>query len=387
VNALFALCLVLALCFGFAPLSVAQEPKLLLSETEINLLLSHGPWPQAASNDPSNRVSGSPGAISFGQRLFFDRSLSITGTVSCATCHQPARGWTDGLARGNGLSLVDRNTQSLLNTGNNRWFGWSGSSDSLWAHSIIPLLDPREMGATPAHVAGRIAGDTVLSAEYRAVFGISPDVAYAEATLVNAAKALAAFQETIVSGRTVFDDFRDALARGDHAAAAGYPADAQRGAQLFVGRGKCNFCHVGPAFSNGEFSDAAIPYFIEPGRVDPGRYEGIAKLKASPFNRLGRYSDARDTVSAWATVHVTQRHTNFGEFKVPTLRNLTLTAPYMHDGSKATLEDVIRHYSEINMERLHVDGDKILEPLNLSSTEASDLLAFLKSLSPRPDMR
>jgi cytochrome c peroxidase len=387
VSALFARCLTLALCIGLTPLSVAQHPSLLLSETEISLLLSHGPWPEPVQKDPSNRVSGSPGAVALGQNLFFDSGLSATGTVSCATCHQPDRGWTDGLARGKGIAVVDRNTQSLLSIGSNRWFGWSGSSDSLWAHSIIPLLDPREMGATPAHVAGRIAGDTGLSAEYRAVFGTAPDVADAEATLVNAAKALAAFQETIVSGRTVFDEFRDALARSDRVAASGFPADAQRGAQLFVGRGKCNFCHVGPAFSNGEFSDAAIPYFIEPGRVDRGRYEGIAKLKISPFNRLGRFSDARDSASSWATVHVTQRHTNFGEFKVPSLRNLTLTAPYMHNGSKATLEDVIRHYSEIDMERLHVDGEKILEPLNLSKGEVSDLVAFLKSLSPGPDAR
>ncbi len=382
-NSVLARCLSLALCIGFSPAGSAEQHGLLLSEAEIELVLSHGPWPEAASADPSNRVSGSPDAIAFGRRLFFDPGLSATGTVSCATCHQPDRGWTDGLSRGKGLATVDRNTQSLLNVGRNRWFGWAGSSDSLWAHSILPLLDPREMGATPGHVAVRIAGDAGLSQQYRSVFGSPPDPANAEATLVNAAKALAAFQETIVSGRTAFDDWRDALARGDRVGASQFPADAQRGAQLFVGRGKCNVCHVGPNFSNGEFSDAAIPYFVAPGRVDPGRYAGIAQLKASPFNRLGPYSDDRDRVSSWATVHVVQRHTNFGEFKVPSLRNLTRTAPYMHDGSKATLEDVIRHYSEINMERLHADGERILEPLRLTATESHDLMAFLKSLSTK----
>jgi cytochrome c peroxidase len=382
VKLLLARCLSLALCIGAASFARAEQPKLLLSESEINQLVSHGPWPQPASRDPSNRVSGQADAIALGHALFFDKGLSATGTVSCATCHQPDRGWTDGLARGKGLALVDRNTQSLLNAGGNRWFGWAGSSDSLWAHSIIPLLDPREMGATPALVAQRIAGDARLAEPYRKIFGAAPDGADPEAILVNVAKALAAFQETIVSGRTAFDDFRDALARGDHARASQFPAEAQRGAQLFVGRGKCHVCHVGPAFTNGEFSDVAIPYFITPGRVDPGRYEGIAKVKASPFNRLGRHSDARDAASSWATVHVAQRHTNFGEFKVPSLRNLTLTAPYMHNGSKATLEDVIRHYSKINMERLHVDGERILEPLDLTAGEISDLLSFLKTLSP-----
>ena len=379
----FVRSLLLLTCAAFAPTSVAEKSTLLLSETEIELLLSHGPWPTTNNKDPSNRVSGSQAAIMLGQKLFFDKGLSATGTVSCATCHQPERGWTDGLPRGKGIARVDRNTQSLLDVGRNRWFGWSGSSDSLWAHSIVPLLDAREMGATPAHIARHIADNKALSEDYRTAFAAPPDMADDEITLVNTAKALAAFQETIVSGRTPFDDFRDALMRGDRTIASRFPADAQRGAQLFVGRGKCNFCHVGPAFSNGEFSDAAVPYFVESGRVDPGRYDGIAKLKASSFNRLGRHSDTRDEASIWATVHVTQRVSNFGEFKVPTLRNLTLTGPYMHDGSKAMLEDVIQHYSEINMERLHTDGERILEPLKLSSLEARDLLAFLQSLSPK----
>ncbi|MGL5363628.1 MAG: cytochrome-c peroxidase [Bosea sp. (in: a-proteobacteria)] len=375
--------LLLVLAFATGGPASAEPPKLLLSEAEIEQVLLHGTWPEAATTDPSNRVSGKPEAIALGKQLFFDKGLSSTGTVSCATCHQPERGWTDGLPRGRGIATIDRNTQSLLNIGGNRWFGWAGSSDSLWSHSIVPLLDPREMAASPAHVVRHVSGNPVLAESYLRTFGVAPDLTDTEATLANVAKALAAFQETIVSGRTPFDDFRDALARGDRAAAATFPQDAQRGAQLFVDRGKCNFCHLGPAFSNGEFSDAAVPYFIEPGRVDPGRYEGIARLKASPFNRLSRHSDARDPASSWATIHITQRHTNFGEFKVPSLRNLTLTAPYMHNGSRATLEDVIRHYSEIDMERLHVDGEKILEPLKLSARESSDLVAFLKSLSPR----
>ncbi|MGL4635392.1 MAG: cytochrome-c peroxidase [Beijerinckiaceae bacterium] len=383
-KALAAWGLLLLTCIAGASLTTAQQPSLLLTESEISQMLDHGPWPEPATRDPSNRASGNAEAIAFGRTLFFDKGLSITGTVSCATCHQPERGWTDGLKRGQAIGLVDRNTQSLLNIGNNRWFGWAGSSDSLWAHSIVPLLEPKEMGATPAHIARRISENPAFLSSYKAVFGISPNEADAETTLVNVAKALAAFQETITSGRTAFDDFRDALARGDRTAAASFPQDAQRGAQLFVGRGKCNVCHVGPAFSNGEFSDAAVPYFIEPGRVDPGRYEGIAKLKSSPFNRLGKHSDTRDEASSWATVHVEQRHTNFGEFKVPSLRNLTLTAPFMHNGSRATIEDVVRHYSEINVERLHADGERILEPFKFSAREASDLAAFLRTLSPRP---
>jgi cytochrome c peroxidase len=360
--------------------SFAQAQDLLLSGAEIATLISHGPWPPAPSPDPSNRVSGKAEAIAFGRTLFFDTRLSVTGTVSCATCHQPDKGWTDGLARARGIEMIDRNTLPLFNVARQRWYGWDGRTDSLWAHSIGPILDPREMGADAAHVARQIAGDAALAEAYRAVFGTAPDVGDAETILVNAAKALAAFQETIVSGRTVFDAFRDALARGDRASAAQYPQAAQRGASLFAGRGKCNFCHTGAAFSNGEFADAGVPYFIAPGRVDPGRQGGIAKLKESPYTLAGRFNDDPNR-AAWGARYVAELHTNFGAFKVPSLRNLTRTAPYMHAGSRATLADAVRHYSELNPERLHTDGEKILEPLNLTPQEVDDLVAFLTTLS------
>jgi cytochrome c peroxidase len=368
------------LAAGTTPLRADQ---LLLTQPEIELLIAHGPWPAAPAPDPSNRVSGQPAAIDLGRRLFFDPRLSGPGTVSCATCHDPAKGWTDGRPRAQSLARADRNTQSLYNLAGNRWFGWDGRTDSLWAHSIGPIVDAREMAADAGHVARLVTTDLSLAGLYRAAFGAAPNVGDPDGVLVDAAKALAAFQETIVSGPTPFDVFRNALASGNRSAAAAYPQAAQRGAALFVGRGKCNFCHVGPAFSNGEFSDAGVPYFIEPGRVDPGRHGGIVKLKASPYSLTGRHNDDPARTTAWATRHVAELHTNFGAFKVPSLRNLIRTAPYMHDGSRATLADVVRHYSELNPERLHADGEKILEPLALTSTEVSDLVAFLETLSPQ----
>ncbi len=147
------------------------------------------------------------------------------------------------------------------------------------------------------------------------------------------------------------------------------------------GRGKCNVCHVGSTFTNGEFGDVGVPYFIAPGRVDPGRPGGIAKLRQSPLNLTGRHNDDPARQGAWSTRQVADQHSNFGAFKVPTLRNLARTAPYFHNGSKATLADVVRHYSEIDPERLHSDGEKILEPLGLSDGQIADLVAFLSSLS------
>lgn len=300
----------------------------------------------------------------------------------CATCHVPYRAWQDANARGRGLETVDRNTPSVLNLRYQRWFGWDGAGDSLWAQSVRPILDAREMGLTAAAVGKLVRRDPDHACGYEQAFGKRPPSSD-EDVLAAVGKALAAFQETLVSGRTPFDEFRDALEKGDRAAGARYPLAAQRGLRLFVGKGNCSLCHFGPSFTNGEFHDAGVPFFIAPGRVDPGRHGGIRKLRENPFNLLGRHSDDASRASAARTRHVTLEHRNFGEFKVPGLRNVALTAPYSHDGRLATLADVVRHYSELDPERVHSDGEAILKPLKLSAAESADLIAFLESLTER----
>jgi cytochrome c peroxidase len=352
------------------------------SADELRAVLRHGPWPAPLVSDPSNRVSGNRDAIELGEKLFFEPRLSQGGKVLCATCHVPYRAWQDGRARALGLAAADRNTPSVLNVRWNRWLGWDGAGDSLWAQSIRPILDRREMGASAAQAAALMRSDREYACRYRKVFGESAE-APDEAVLVGVGKALAAFQETLVSGRTAFDDFRDALARGDREAAVRYPLAAQRGLKIFVGKGMCNACHLGPGFSNGEFHDTGVPFFVRRGEVDPGRHGGIRRLQASPFNLLGRYSDDPSGAAATKTKHVALEHRNFGEFKVPGLRNVALTAPYMHNGSLATLAEVVRHYSELNLDRLHADGESILKPLRLTSEESADLVAFLESLTER----
>ena len=357
------------------------------------MILQHGPWPPPASRDPSNRVSGNAGAIAFGEKLFFDQRLSAKGSISCGTCHVPERGWSDGRKLGVGLVEVDRNTPTVQNVRTHRWFGWDGSSDNLWSQSVRPLLDAREMGMNERQVAELVRNDADLACRYEKAFGARPPAAD-EAVLVDVGKALAAFQETLVSGRTPFDDFRDALDKGDLKAAARYPQDAQKGLRIFVGRGNCSLCHFGPNFTHGEFHEIGIPVFKKSGGVDWGRYEGIKKLRANRFNLLGPFNDDPARADGTSTRHVALVPQTFEQFKVPTLRNIALTAPYMHNGHLATLPDVVRHYSEIDPTLLHmahlyfdplvpeaVPTDTLLKPLKLTSIEISYVVAFLMTLT------
>ena len=370
---------------GLALFALAVQAQGLLdfSPQEQARITSHGPWPPAPAQDSANRAEGRPAALAWGRQLFFDPRLSASGRLSCATCHQPARAFQDG--RPTARALADgkpgaRNTPSLLDANQHRWLGWDGAHDSLWAASLAPMLSGSEMAQTPAGLAARVRADAVTGRRYRAAFGRAVP-ADDELVLVDVAKALAAYQATLQSPRTAFDAFRDALLRGDTRAAGRYPAAAQRGLKLFIGEARCSVCHAGPAFTNGEFADIGVPFFV-PGGVDSGRHGGLHKLQASRMTRLGHYNDAGfDDPRAVSTRHVLIEPRHFGEFRVPGLRQLVHTAPYMHNGSLRTLIDVVQHYSELNEERLHADGERILRPLRLSPAQAADLAAFLRSLS------
>lgn len=341
-------------------------------------ILSHGPWPPARVADASNRADGQPAAIDLGRRLFAERRLSASGEIACSSCHDPQRGFQDGRR----FTRNQRNTPALLDLAFMRWFGWDGAQDSLWAASLRPLTASDELAATPHQVLRLLRAEPGLGASYQAAFGALPDGEHPQ-LLLNTAKALAAYQATLVSPRTPFDDFRDAVAHGDATAAARYPQAAQRGLKLFVGDGRCWFCHSGPAFTNGEFADIGRPFFTGQG-ADPGRWGGLKQLLASPFNRLGPYNDAgANDTRAVATRHVTMEPRHFGEFKVPGLRGLNATAPYFHDGSAATLGDVVDHYADLDESRLHADGERILRALRLTPQQRQDLVAFLESLSVR----
>lgn len=347
-----------------APTFSAAAEAVPFSDEELRRVVALGPWPPKFQRDPSNRVSGRPLAIALGRLLFFDPRMSPVGYIACVSCHAPDRAFADLRPRAHGLADLERNTIALANLRQQHWYDWAGSSDSLWLASLRPILNPREFDGSPASVARLFVRDEALAQCYRRVFGIPP-AGDDERTLVNVGKALAAFLETLNSGRTAFDDYRDSLARGEPAPAP-YPVAARRGLKLFVGSAGCDKCHSGANLSDGDFHDAGAPPPVAPARRDPGRAEGARLLLESRFNRFGRYSD--DARPAAPRARIEAEVTRVGQFRTPSLRNVAVSAPYMHNGRIESLPDAILQHAA-GAHRSLADG------------EVADLVAFLHTLT------
>ena len=337
---------------------------------ELRHLQTLGPWPPPARKDPSNRVSGHPHAIELGRRLFADARMSPVGYIACVTCHQPDRAFTDLKARAHGLADLPRNTPSLFNLSQQRWFGRDGASDSLWLASIRPMLDAREFDGSAATTVRLFVRDPELATCYRKVFGVSP-LHNSERTVVNVGKALAAYQETLVTGRTPFDDFRDATIRGDASAAMRYPPAAQRGLKLFVGEAKCISCHSGPNFSDDHFHKVMGGANDD---VDDGRLQGVRSVKSNVFNLASRYNDDATRSNANATRQLVSDNSQRGQFRTPGLRNVATTGPYMHDGRIDLLQHAVQHGAPPH---------RSPSGAALTAAQASDLVAFLATLTDR----
>jgi cytochrome c peroxidase len=227
----------LVCCFLFFASTTAAGLE--FSAAEQALILQHGPWPMSLADDSSNRASGNPAAIRLGERLFFDHDLGGDSKFSCASCHDPGQGFADGKILGQGRVTLTRNTPTLLDLKANRWFGWGGENDSLWAQSIRPILETTEMASSLEGVKALIMAREQYRRLYQAAFGNSPENETGVVVLVNTAKALAAYQETLVSERSDFDEFRDAMQNSDQQAMNRYPESAQRGLRIFIGEGRC----------------------------------------------------------------------------------------------------------------------------------------------------
>jgi cytochrome c peroxidase len=361
---------------GLGACADAAAQAVTFDADEVARIVALGPWPPPSMRDPTNRVSGVPEAIALGRHLFFYPRFSPSGYVSCVACHQPDRAFTDNLPRARGLAPVDRNAIALQNLRLQRWYGWGGSSDSLWMASLRPILDPREIGSSAGKVAFVIRTGDGVACRYRAAFGADPELEADETVLVNAGKALAAYEETLVTGRTPFDDFRDALARGKRSGAS-YPENAQRGLKVFVGRGGCTSCHGGPNFTDGAFRGTGVPSFVGQSAPDTGRYAGVHALRASRFNLRGPYNDAGGPPGKDVKLDARDR----GKWRTPSLRNVAVSAPYLHNGTAASLYDVVRRYVKASGARPYIDDERKVPRVDLSDRDVDDLAAFLETLT------
>ena len=213
--------------------------------------------------DDTNLVADDLRAAQLGHLLFFDAGLSANGKISCASCHDPDRGFTDGLALNQGLERGRRNTLTVLDAAHMRWFNWDGRFDSLWGQSHGPISHPREMGSSFAEAVEHVRETPDLRARYEQIFGALPPAPASgmagEATIANIGKAIAAYERRLMTGPSSFDRWvtrwrdcgtpRDA----DSVPPMDFSASALRGLDLFTSRGLCWQCHVGPLLSDGEF--------------------------------------------------------------------------------------------------------------------------------------
>ena len=243
---------------------------------------------------PSNAVADDPRAAALGHALFFDARLSANGMISCATCHQPIRRFSDGLPRGVAIGVSGRNTPSIVGAAYSPWLYWDGRRDSLWSQALTPLEDPDEHGSSRVQVLHVIASVSAYRRAYQEIFGAPPDVSDAEAVnaaFANVGKAIAAYERLLLPGPSRFDRYAEHLRNG------GDPLDQQhltrdeiRGLRLFVGDARCTECHNGPLLTNNEFHNTGL--LSAPGETpDRGRIDGVRLAASDPFNCLGSYSD------------------------------------------------------------------------------------------------
>lgn len=351
----------------------------------------------AATPDPTNLVADSPEAARLGQRLFFEPRLSANNEISCATCHDPNKGFTDGLKRARGLAEGTRNTQGLLDISDLPWFTWDGRADSLWSQALHPFEDPREMGLTRDQLIERIRSHADLKRDFEAVFGplpaaVDPAAATTDERVAinrafsNVGKAIAAYERRLRTGPSPFD-LEIARLRAQSQKPVPEFGDAERrGFKLFLTRAGCWRCHHGPLLTDGSFHSIGVPPLDGGLPGDRGRLDAIKRLQASDFNAAGRYSDDPSGARAQLTMALTDDPALWGTVRTPSLRNVARTAPYMHEGQFETLEEVVRFYSTLEGALADHHGERVLEPLALSDAEIADLVAFLESLDgPLPD--
>jgi cytochrome c peroxidase len=291
------------------------------------------PKPLPAVQHPADNPA-TPEKIALGKQLFSDPRLSRTEAVSCSTCHDPARGFTNGerVATGVDGKKGTRRPPSLFNVAFNRTFFWDGRAATLEEQALVPIQSAAEMDIRADALAKKLNGIEVYRQQFQKVFG-------GEATPQRIAQAIATYERTILSRDTPFDRY----VQGDSRALS---AQAVRGMKLFFGDARCVLCHKGPNLTDDDFHNVGI---VEDGQPDPGR-RGVT----------GKPADQ-------------------GKFKTPSLREVGRTAPYMHNGRFKTLTEVVQHYNFGGVTDAANDyRDPQLQVLYLVEEQVADLVAFLR---------
>ena len=280
----------------------------------------------------------SAATVALGRKIFFDSLLSRDRTRACATCHHPRRAFTDGRSVSVGVfgRRGTRSVPTLINRAYGTSFFWDGRTTSLEEQVLKPIQDPTEMDMAVTDVVRRLARDEEYRAQFQAVFRRAVNGE-------DLARALASYVRTILSGNLRIDRYR--YAKGERDALS---ERELQGLRLFRGKANCTACHIGPTFTDEGFHNTGVAW------------------------RDGMLSDSGRYV-------VSGRDEDLGAFKTPTLREIARTAPYMHDGSLATLEEVIEFYDRGGNPNPYLDQE--IRPLRLTPEEKTALVAFLRSLS------
>ncbi|MFN4259189.1 MAG: cytochrome-c peroxidase [Gemmataceae bacterium] len=283
-----------------------------------------------------------PDKAELGRLLYFDKRLSSDGTISCASCHEPDKAFTDGMAVSTGIGgqKGDRSAPTVINRAYSTLQFWDGRASSLEDQAKGPIANPIEMTNEKTEEAAhrtcveRLKMVPGYVKRFEDVFGTK------DFTIDHVAQAIATFERTVLSGNAPFDRYK----AGDKEAMT---AAQIRGMDVFFKKAACDACHIGFNFTDGSFANI-----------------GIGMDKPNPD---------------WGRYLVTKREFEKGAFKTPTLREIEHTAPYMHDGSMKTLEEVVEHYNKGGIKNPHLD--QRMKPLNLTDQEKKDLVEFLKALS------
>lgn len=270
--------------------------------------------------------------VELGRMLYFDKRLSADNTVSCASCHDPKLGWSnnDATAVGVGGQRGGRSAPTIINSAYQKFQFWDGRAGTLEEQALGPIANPIEMNLPIEEAVKRLSAIEGYQKRFKEVFG-------SEVNKDNLAKAIAAFERTIVSGNAPYDRFKagDKTAMGD---------EAQAGMKLFFGKANCSACHNGPHFSDSAFHNLGVGASAK--EVDQGRRK-ISNLEG-----------------------------DHGAFRTPTLREIARSGPYMHDGSLKTLEEVVDYYNLGGTKNDYLDEE--IFPLKLSDAEKKALVTFLK---------